>query len=237
MLPDHSPNSKGFTEIEYRVKKSANRSYSFPMEASIGTDKRFTDFIDAILRSDGQFLKNQNFQASHIAPQIGTLNMAYQIEGKPIRLYRLENFDVEWSVLAYESNSPRLMEIYSSEQLAKHESSDDPFNSSASAKAFINHGYQSRSPHQRDGTLEDVIRLYYYKLLVYVGRYINNNFKFLQQPTPFNHLRSLHYLRALCRIYLVDFVCLDYQLPAHCSDMYDELNLDGFVKESRSQSP
>jgi hypothetical protein len=32
------------------------------------------------------------------------------------------------------------------------------------------------------------------------------------------------YLRALCRMYLTDFTCFNYTLPADCEDMYNEVN-------------
>ncbi|RYY88917.1 hypothetical protein EON63_01530 [archaeon] len=35
--------------------------------------------------------------------------------------------------------------------------------------------------------------------------------------------QSSVYLKALCRIYLVDFVCGGYALPRHCSPVYSEV--------------
>ena len=61
----------GYNEIEYRVQVKSNRSYPFPMTAPLGTPRRFMQFIEALLRSDGRFLEQQNIELAHVAPQIG----------------------------------------------------------------------------------------------------------------------------------------------------------------------
>jgi hypothetical protein len=38
-------------------------------------------------------------------------------------------------------------------------------------------------------------------------------------------LIGVHYLRAICRLYLVDFLCFNYTLPKVCDDITNEINL------------
>ena len=41
------------------------------------------------------------------------------------------------------------------------------------------------------------------------------------------------YLRALCRLYLLDFLCMGYALPEECRSLYDEV--DTLISQMQSK--
>jgi hypothetical protein len=55
---------------------------------------------------------------------------------------------------------------------------------------------------------------------------------YLQQTPPKYHSHqqmqknALNYYRAVCRMFLIDFVCFNYSLPPECSDLSQEFQKD-----------
>ena len=60
----------------------------------------------------------------------------------------------------------------------------------------------------------------------YVARQYFNEYLTLGTAKPFDKKKpSAIYLRALCRIYLIDFICAGYELPSVCADIEAEVDL------------
>lgn len=180
----------GYTEIEIRKGTPA------VITGRVGTAERFKDFINLLLRSDGSKRVHEQYaDMPHIAPQIGTMLSAHRIEkdGKSkLHLFKLEKFEEEWDRLTAESKFDGLATVYSAKQLVTHVSSEDPLNTTRSARSFLNLALRPV-----DG---------------------------LMSARDMQQLRvAAKYMRAICRIYLLDFVCMGYDLPEPCADLTVEL--------------
>lgn len=136
----------GMTEIEYRYQQAtanAPSSDALSLQQPLGSTLRVEEFIRMILDSDGSYawLKRQpQVEMMHIVPMIGTLLLGEHVEGRPLNLYKFEDFDSEWERLSKESGLPILLGLYrnrSSQQWARHPSSSDPYSTTSAAREFF----------------------------------------------------------------------------------------------------
>jgi len=175
----------GYNEVEFLLYQRHDNTNRLSLWHPVGSSERFREFIRLVLSSSVQFDKDSRQDVAsgelmHVVPFTGTILQARrskEMKGKGLRLFKVENFNEEWSRLAAESGFD-LQRVSQISQIAPHESSTDPLATKASAYNFL-FGNASE-----DG-------------------------KF--------------YLRALCRIYLCDFICGDYILPPLCSDIHNEV--------------
>jgi hypothetical protein len=143
------------TEIEYRAQKLLERDpnrFVLPFQQPLGSTLRVQEFIRSILLSDASkvLFKNKNMEMMHIVPMIGTLLAAHRVEGKPLRLYKLEQFAEEWQRLSKDSKLPMLLDIYNnrtSKQWNYHPTSQDPYRTKLAAKEFLS--FASADAHNR----------------------------------------------------------------------------------------
>lgn len=176
----------GYTEIEYRLTKVGMQQ--LPLYSKQGSIERLKEFIRFLVSSSGSVeLFKTAAQLDHIAPQIGTLHLANDIEQQKLRIFRLENFDSEWKRLSNVSGFPELQTIYESLRMVSHASAGDSLRTKQISRLYFNDYFDSR----------------------------HNSYN--------NSKLSATYFRALCRIYLVDFICSDYILPPVCADLKFEL--------------
>ena len=143
----------------------------------------------------------------------GNIDSKYDFSFQRTKLFALELFDSEWSRLAsmtgphkelFESSYTRFKDDFRTH----HRSSMDIFNTSRAGKSLMSYaglaGYESPGGSELKG---QVI------LGIPWGR------------TSRMHKRiARNYLRALCRIYVLDFLCLGYALPEECRSLYDEVD-------------
>jgi len=199
----------GYTEIEYAMKEEGIKSvYNIPLYGDRGTIERFTDFVKGLVASNGarSYLKDLTIGITHIAPQIGSLLVAEEIEGRHshyVHLYHLENFAAEWQNLAKDSKQPRLLEILTETDFVPHHThAEDKYNTSKAAWTFLN------------------------QILNSTNTYSDVSEKLLNETTKkkFNKDSAAKYVRVLCRLYLTDYVCLGNYMPPVCRDLEDELH-------------
>lgn len=201
---------QGYTEIEYRISsKSINW---IPLYSSVGTIERLKEFIRYIVSSNGSrkilSQMQETSEIAHIAPQIGTLLTALAVEQQELRLFKMEDFDLEWKRLSKESGFKELVDAYKPQFLGHHKSSSDPFNTTYIAKLYF----------------DEYIQLNHNKT-----QYIFDHKKVKPNEV---------YFRALCRVYLIDFVCTDYKLPPICVDLITEFDIlvDNYTRDNPSST-
>lgn len=224
-----------FNEIETR-HHTKNKSSSSPF---IGTAERFQSFMLELLSSEGimnKALFMRRPDMFHAVPQIGTLVLASTKEKAAFNAFRIEHFDNEWTRLANESSFSRLQEVNDMERTAPegmqtfkpHLSSSDPFMSAFTAWEFLAHANDSylatftgqpfscaspASSFHADASDEN---LFCFK----------SSPAFMPRPAHASQAKARAFLRAICRIYLTDFLCAHYALPAECSDLTHEYKSD-----------
>lgn len=137
-------------EIEYRSTLSNN---SLPLQNKLGSQERVQEFIRMILLTGGSrslFRDNVKSEILHIYPMIGTYVMADKVEGKPLALYKMENFTSEWERLSKDISVQLLNKIYmerKEKDWRKHNSSADPFHTLVAAKSLFS--FASTDAYQR----------------------------------------------------------------------------------------
>lgn len=198
------------TEIEYRARLTAKL---LPFHHPLGSAERVQEFIRVLLQSDAsKGLFRNTMEMVHLVPAIGTLMLAHKVEGRALRLFRLEAFDQHWAQLSNETALP-LNALYmkrTSKQWMDHASSKDPHGTTAMAKGFLSHASPDALQRYGNGTEGHRTAPIGYSLPQYKEQ-------------------ARKSLRALCRIYLADYLCTGYSLPADCEDLLDE------VRSARSQ--
>ena len=143
-----------------------------------------------------KMFREQNVEMAHIAPQVGTILTAHNLEKQGLRLYKLEHLETEWKRLSKDSGFTKLIDAFKPQFLGHHKSSNDPFNTTYIAKLYFQEYLDSN-----DSTW-----------------FVNHS---LLGVIP-NLKPNAFYLRAICRIYLIDFICGNYTLPDICSDLKSE---------------
>lgn len=194
----------GYTEIEYRLyrKIMKNGNNWLPLYSKVGTIERLKEFIRYVVAANGSRKILRDGNMAHIAPQIGTLVMATNLEVSKLNIYKFENFYQEWLRLANDSGfSDTLTSVYRPRFQGHHRSSFDPYNTTYISKLFfeeyltqdtVNITFDGQSGHERNSR---------------------------KRPAEV-------YLRAICRVYLMDFICGRYELPPVCAKIIDEIDRD-----------
>ena len=214
----------GTTEIEYRMsygdKERKRRLLGF--KHKVGDPKRFQEFVKmmAYLIGKGPILRNLiEVQIEHVAPQIGTIllmcNAFNSSHGNAtvenLSLYKIENFSKEWDRMVNESGYTSLASLYktvsSRHGVILHPTADDPLRTTLAGMSFLSYANE--------------------ELLEFFRSKLNNNR--LPIPDEYSYDEEGYssiaktYLRVICRIYLVDFICADYHLPSDCSTLLFEV--------------
>jgi hypothetical protein len=237
----------GYTETEYRLEKNVNNVMFVPLYQKVGTAERFREFIQMILRADAskRHLHSKYHELPHIAPQIGVFLKAQQVEGIQLHQYKLEDFENEYKRLAEESGFLGLMDVYSREQLMPHETSKDPRGTTKAAYAFLNLSLVSTPVNtvanlSATGVDTDAKKAAATATVVMIDddivagdvnvsalniSVVEQDMLKLRRSQTAAKQSSATYLRALCRIYLADYMCTGYDLPAMCSDLAAEYRL------------
>lgn len=224
----------GYREVEFRVLENNKANWLF-MTSKPGTAERFKEFIRLILlhNGSGKLFRYPGAEIEHVAPFIGTIHQAAKKEVLPLRLFRVENIESDWGLLAEETGQPNLWRVWNSKQLWPHQSSTDPYNSSISALDFL-------AP-AMNMTMEQYLAL---RETLPKGNNVAGSAsseetskargkRRANKDGPRKLLESALYLRAVCRIYLSDFICGDYPLPDVCRDLHDEVFTDSAVHENK----
>lgn len=94
----------------------------------------------------------------------------------------------------------QLLDSYEDDQLASHTSSNDPNGTKNAAYRFFNPILNNTKKY-----------------------YDDNDIKSLNKTEEKLYNISYHYMRAVCRIYLPDYTCLNYQLPKICQNILDDV--------------
>jgi len=254
---------------------------NLPLKAALGSPHRFLEFIDMILLFDGSRriyrTYDQAQEMGHIAPQVGALFSAAQIEHLPLRMYKLENFGANWKLLSEETAQPRLLQVRevlkSHPKLWQHKSSDDEYGTSKAAWQVLWVGLNVTTAQLEAAEETERIRLHAVQVEEQELKKMRQRLGLPDPDTaadadadqaaasgeresrgiadysvadavdvsgqpfwltlPQFLVPEVVYTRALCRIYLSDFVCTDYELPAVCQDMVQEI--DAFTQEYESK--
>eukprot|EP01036_Dinobryon_divergens_P022279 gene22279-30521_t len=240
------------TEIEYRAIQK-NRSIDF-VTAELGSQRRFEQFIDVLLdyKGSGRLYSkpHEQLQLQHLAPQLGTLlyfshcwghhphhhphhkhsstsegglddksilidgniDSEYDYSVQRTKIFYLERFDSEWSRLASMTPYKELLKDsntrFKSDNRTHHRSSQDIYNTTRAGKSLMSYadleGYESPSGLKLNG--QGVLDIPWGRSLQFHKRIARN------------------YLRALCRLYVLDFLCMGYTLPKECHSLYNEVD-------------
>lgn len=138
-----------------------------------------------------------------------------------------------------------------------HKSSLDPFNTTKAAKAFFalaigdndaddklhtknpqpiprtrqpplnGQGHSQGGEGYEGGGAESVLLGNIYPLIVRIGSKLSEKMTLAYWEKKRLRNEATKYLRAVCRVFLVDFVCLQYPLPSPCSDL--QLEFERYV--------
>jgi hypothetical protein len=197
----------GYSELEYRLNnKKITKDHKIPTNivlGKLGSQRRFKEFFRVVLHSTGSkdFLRDLVMDFKLIAPQIGSLIDASKKEFKitdeipKIHLYRIEAFNEEWNNIANDSQFQRLSEIGLNKTLPPFKSSYDPLNTTKRAWELLLPSLEEKKTIANGDSKKSIE---------------------LQDE-------SIKYLKAICRIYLVDYICTGYELPLPCQHLQEEL--------------
>ena len=218
-----------------------------------GTAERFKEFVRFILLHNGSgkllsFPGADDFR--HVTPLIGTLQLASQMEHSPLRIFKLETFEADWGRLARDVGQPNLWQVWS-EKFEPHASASDPLGSAATAWDFLApavnmtrseysalkvardaelEAHRSATAQAQAGPVDTIVALRADLLPADPAGTAATNKARVASAKPPPRLRAMSpslssalYLRAVCRIYLADYICADYQLPPVCADLLDEV--------------
>eukprot|EP01036_Dinobryon_divergens_P024145 gene24145-32562_t len=187
-----------------------------------GDPRRFQEFVRMVAYMAGKgpiFHNMMEVQLEHIAPQVGTILSMCNSSGstlgvsvEDLNLYKLENFSNEWDRLVNESGYESLNKAYTKLtpkfHSIRHPTTSDPFNTTKTAKNFLS--YAS----------EDAFKMLLGSTFQQAREHIPEAFE--DDPAAYSTVAKT-YLRAICRIYLADYICADYRLPEDCSDLVFEV--------------
>lgn len=234
----------GYTEVEYRWQQGFPMPPTeyFPIFSNVGSMSRFSEFVFSLLRyllSENKAIPsffeygNPYSDLIHVLPMIGTLVVS-RIREKNVSILHLEKFSEDWKHLSDITGLNDLDNLpirYPRDKFA-HNSSSDPFNTTLAAKSLLafssddsylkffldskfvttSSNFSSNSSH----SLACQDKFYCYKgKRVPLPFVTTNQFQILRQE-------SIQVIRALCRIYIADFQCLNYPLPSICQDIAQE---------------
>ena len=241
----------GYREIEYRQLLERRPNWLM-LQAKSGTAARFKEFVRLILLANGsqKLFRHPGAEMPHVAPFVGTLLQAASKEPFPLKIFHVETIEQDWHRLADETHQPKLWSVWSSTQLWPHASSDDPYNSSASAWAFLRPAVNMTVARLHE-LIEEAEALQGAEAEVGAeaggqsgdGAHEQEQKNKKSPPAALDpaavRARALKaelldrqispalYVRAVCRIYATDFICGGYALPPVCADLLDEVTSDG----------
>lgn len=212
------------------------------------SQERLQEYVHLLLIAGGskETLRqiSKGIEILHLAPQIGTIYLGNTVEevtvpmvarkGKKepprgLHLYKVEDFNNEWTRLSQDSEVSQLALIYRAlggKDVTPHPTSKDPLKTSFAAKSFLSYAsidaynmfFSSSStsfPASSHGKKE--------RLDIPPGETLDS----FQQ-------KARVYLTAICRYYLTDYICAGYELPADCAFLLEEVELT--VKEYNTRS-
>lgn len=211
--------------IASRMKSKMGETLETPFQHRMGSYQRFQEFVRLVVSNGGSgslFTAHKDIELRHLAPMIGTLILAHKVErGMPLRLYKVEEFSKQWHQLANDTGIPALSEVLSiidandlhrrtSGQRARlgsiKPSDNDPLNTSYVAKSYLSHASVDAS--NKFG--------------------LSLNKRVLPRPegiSSADYKAAAHRdLRAICRMYLTDYLCTGYTLPADCASLLEEVH-------------
>jgi hypothetical protein len=194
-----------------------------------------------------------NLDLGYIAPMTGTLLSALEQEHllgfDPLRVYKIENFSEEWQKMASDSGIKSLKRFHESSIASAHKSSADFFGiteklqKTFEAPLSFRHSFteyialKDKSEKARNSTKDETIWLKQKKIIENIRQRSTihhnhtvtdaisdrfNAFNVTANNATVEEL-SFMYLRAICRLYLTDFICADYELPDACADIHSEV--------------
>lgn len=215
----------GVTEVEYRMSygNTERKLGLVGFKFKRGDPRRFQEFVRMVAYMAGKgpiFHNMMEVQLEHIAPQVGTILSMCNSSGttlgvsvEDLNLYKLEDFSNEWDRLVNESGYQSLNKVYTKLtpkfHSIRHPTTSDPFNTTKTAKQFLS--YAS----------EDAFKLLLGSMLPPQDT-VHIPTAFEDDPDAYGALAKT-YLRAICRIYLTDYICAAYRLPEDCSDLVLEV--------------
>eukprot|EP01039_Chlorochromonas_danica_P004935 gene4935-5418_t len=202
-------------EVENRAQEDPAKAAILAkvLKQPLGSVERVKEFIHMILSSGGTgslFRLYEDVELKHIAPMVGPLLLAHSVERSMIRLYKLEQFGLEWKRLSRNIELPVLYDLYQGRSKRRdwlvHASSMDSHNVTRAAAAFL---FIAGAD------------------LLSMGSFKANKMKSISQFQRAFNLSdqfdsSGRHLRALCRLYFADFLCSGYSLPVVCQSIINE---------------
>ena len=123
-----------------------------------------------------------------------------------MKIFRFEDFDNEWNRLAaiLPPFQKELEEVNIKSKPVLHPSSQDILNTTLAAQSLMFYadvpGFEPHKLQKRLLPVPPDRKLDYHKRI------------------------AKRYLRAICRLYMVDFLCLGYALPGDCDSLYGEVD-------------
>jgi hypothetical protein len=207
-----------FISAYIEIERSLEKSVLLDLKYDVGSYERFVEFINIILLANAskKLFLEKKIDFSKAAPMVGSLNLGMSLQrvgSNRFRLYRLENFDEDWDTLVEDSGLRKLAKIGDEVGLEHHVHADFK-NISAVIRSFWH-------PVLSLDTLEKVTEIE--KNLTHYQRKGNETGFHLSRRRAQKNEMAYFYLRAFCRIYLVDYICAGYELPIICQDLYSEV--------------
>lgn len=186
------------------------------VKSAVGTVDRVKEMIRMVLHYDGsssQMIRELGYDISHFFAQVNVLLIAGTAETAPLQHYKLEQFQQDWERFA---NSTPI-----------------PYHLTGSVQQDISQRSNSQSWHVSQADLHQA-KAAATELLLDRGRVDGEDTDGSAKGRAAEgaevdqdeRRENTAYVRAVCRLYLPDYVCLDYPLPPECQDLYDELRCD-----------
>lgn len=131
-------------EIESRASLDAEKVRLLALQSKYGTPERVMEFIQMILSYGGSGIMYRMYEAlelNHLAPMVGTLQIARSTEQSPLRIYKLEDFGNEWRRISRHADLPELRDVFFERKRTQnwlvHASAADSLGVSRAATAFL----------------------------------------------------------------------------------------------------
>jgi len=222
------------------VKKSRLATHDYlPLLKPLGSEERFHEFLRLLVLNGGSRKFSSQYAAAgvdHLAPQIGTLLHAQLAEEQPLRRYRVESFHSELQRLADDVGAPQLFDLYRSlggGDLAPHVTSRDPHGTTQAAKSFLSSASReafeeifgsSRDTCEDSPAGENDCRLTCEGSPAGGNGSSSNTCEDNGPSVRRQQSAAKSSLVAICRLYLIDYMCLEYPLPADCRFLQQEFD-------------
>lgn len=187
-------------EIECRALNFPERQALLPVKGAIGSPERLQQWIKFILLgiagSQQRLWQFQDIELAHLAPMVGSIVHGNVVEVKGLKLFRVEDFLQSWSDISLLTGIPAFESIAHRKELT--------------------HGW---SQHECSSDNMHIVKNY----SALIGFRRRQTAVGVEPVDPLQQA-MIPYIRALCRIYLTDYVCAGYQLPRECEDIAMTIN-------------